>query len=328
MNDGLSAAAAVRAPTGIDVDSFTAALETSFPTFRRTLAAYADVMRGYGADARADLDDIFAVLGRLAQQRAMSTTDLLDAFADFMVDYLREQSQFLDTGAYSNQGRSFDDVRREVYDDDSYMNFYLLGLLISYGVFPHHYREYRFFSRRFLPSLQRELPCAEFGVGHGLFLSSVLEAGRASFGVGYDVSPAALSLAGDMMRVKGVPPGRYTLVHGDAVSEEMPHGQYGGMIAAGLLEHIERPQEFLERLRGKLAPRDGRFFSMVPVDTAHADHLVLFENLDDIRRLFSDSGFALVEEEIVDTGDFSATPADKRQEGRHPIYHLGLYRVA
>jgi 2-polyprenyl-3-methyl-5-hydroxy-6-metoxy-1,4-benzoquinol methylase len=303
--------------------SLVALLSDNFPVFRKTVGDYRERMTALGLAAVEDADEVIGLADRVARHQGLSRDDLLENFIEFMVTYLREQNHFLETGKYSSTNKTFDEVRAEIYDDSAYMNAYMYGLLLSYGLFPHHYQEYKTYRDVFLPQLPKGLPVIELGVGHGLFLAMALARDPSAAGVGFDVSDSAIELARCMMAVQRVASDRYILKNADVVKDAYPHESYGGIIAAGLLEHIENPHGFLKELRGRLVPRTGRLFTMVPANTAHPDHLVQFRHVDEIRKMLADSGFATVYEVVLPAVQASASTADDI----HPIYHVGVFRA-
>jgi SAM-dependent methyltransferase len=254
----------------------------------------------------------------------LDSEGLLDAFAEFCLTFLREQQEFLKTGEYRNAALGFEHVRAEVYDDDGYMTSYMVGHLLSCVVFPHHHEQYRFFQTRFVPALSADARIFEFGQGHGLWLSECLGGHPLRHGIGCDVSRRCVTMAGDMMRLRGIGPDRVSLFHGDAVQHDLGSTVYDGMIASGLLEHIEDPLTFLRRIRKNLRSGSGRLFTMVPTNTAHPDHLVLYREVNEIRRLFNDAGLAIVEERDLEQGTLGA----ERTGGPASRLHLAILTPA
>jgi 2-polyprenyl-3-methyl-5-hydroxy-6-metoxy-1,4-benzoquinol methylase len=295
--------------------------QTAFPVLARTLAGYTEKLRtepGFPHRGQKVLDLTLKLCDRLG----LTYDDLLDSYAEFCFTFLREQEQFLKTGEFSNAAKGFDEVHKEVYLDDEYMRHYMLGHLLSCAVFPHHYRQYLFFMDRFVPAVGPNASVCEFGYGHGLWLSSWLAHSPARTGIGYDISPQCVKMAREMLQLQGIATGRYQLHLGDAVKTDLGDTTYDAMIASGLLEHIEDPLEFLRRVKRNLRTDTGRLFVMVPTNTAHPDHLVLFNNVDEIRDMFAKAGLGLVEE-CVAAPEASHTEQELHRE---PMVYLGIFR--
>jgi ubiquinone/menaquinone biosynthesis C-methylase UbiE len=301
------------------LDRFVADVQKTFPALAKTLSAYLGQLRGEPGYAAA-AEELVRLVFRLGECVALSYDDVLDGYADFCLTYLREQNFFLETGEYRNSSNGFEAVRCEVYENDEYMKHYMLGHMLSCAVFPHHYVQYRFFIDRFVPSISPQGTAFEFGLGHGLWLGTVLAHSPQRRGDACDISPTCIGLAEHTMRLLGISPERFRVTLADAVQFDLEGRQFDAMIASGLLEHIEDPESFLKRIRPNLRPESGRLFTMVPTNTALPDHLVLFTEVDEIRDLYRRAGFTIVEECVASaasTGDLSAgAPV--------PMVHLGI----
>ncbi len=262
---------------------------------------------------------------RLAERMGLSYDDLLGAYADFCITFLREQEIFLQTGEFRNAARGFEEVRVEVYENDEYMRHYMLGHLLSCAVFPHHYEQYRFFMERFVPALPADALVCEFGVGHGLWIASFLAHSPGRRGFGCDISPTSLELARHMIALHGISTDRVTLDLSDAVKHDLQGVVYYGMIASGLLEHIEDPEGFLKRVWPNLRPGSGRLFTMVPTNTAHPDHLILFTQIEEIQAMFARARLQAADECVQAAGAPAGTAG---QDTRIPMVHVGILRQA
>ncbi len=294
---------------------FCSGVQATFPVLARTLSAYMLELQlepGFPDEA----EELVALAYQLAASIGLSEDDVLDAYADFCLTFLREQELFRQSGEYRNAAHGFEHVRHEVYEDDEYMSHYMLGHLLSCAVFPHHYQQYRFFVTRFVPAVGPDAKVFEFGQGHGLWLARFLAHAPGRQGQGCDISRLCVRLAGQMLRLRQVA-GRCTLIHGDAVRHDFVGQQFDAMIASGLLEHVEDPWSFLRRIRGHLRPGTGRLFTMVPTNTAHPDHLVLFRSPKEIQAMYREAGYDVVEELVVAQGSLGA-------HDRPALMHLGI----
>lgn len=307
----------------VRLEQFIVDAQAAFPVLARTLGGYSEKLRsepGFPDRGQKVLDLTLQLCGKLN----LTYDGLMDSYAEFCFTFLREQEQFLKTGEFSNAAKGFDEVHKEVYLDDEYMRHYMLGHLLSCAVFPHHYRQYLFFMDRFVPDAPANGSVMEFGYGHGLWLSSWLAASQQRTGVGYDISPQCVKMAKEMLPLQGIAANRYQLHLGDAVKQDLGGTIYDAMIASGLLEHIEQPGEFLSRVKKNLRAETGRLFAMVPTNTAHPDHLVLFNNVDEIRDMFVQAGLTLVEELVVAAGAGHA----EHELQKEPMVYLGIFKRA
>jgi 2-polyprenyl-3-methyl-5-hydroxy-6-metoxy-1,4-benzoquinol methylase len=310
-------------PAAPQLSRFCTAIGATFPVLARTLSNYLLELQ-LEPDFPTAAETLVDLAYRLGAGIGLSPDDVHDAYADFCLTFLREQDLFRKTGEYRNAAHGFEQVKHEVYEDDEYMSHYMLGHLLSCAVFPHHYQQYRFFVNRFVPAVGPDARVFEFGPGHGLWLSSFLAHSPGRHGQGCDISPMCIRLAEQMRQLWQIAPARFRLIHGDAVQYDLAGQEFDAMIASGLLEHVEDPWAFLRRIRGHLRPETGRLFTMVPTNTAHPDHLVLFRSVDEIRAMYTASGFAVAEELVLSQGNLGASEADDAS-----FLHLGiLYPLA
>jgi 2-polyprenyl-3-methyl-5-hydroxy-6-metoxy-1,4-benzoquinol methylase len=305
----------VLAPVATDrFSQFAADLALAFPVIGKTVTSYVAKL-GARPEYPAEAAKLLDLADRLGAALRVDADGMLDAFAEFCLTFLREQEEFFKTGAYRNAAHGFEHVRAEVYDDDEFMTSYMIGHLLSCIVFPHHYEQFRFFQTRFVPFLPANASILEFGPGHGLWLSESLADYPHRRGIGVDVSPKCVVMARETMEIRGIGPERVALSHGDAVKHDLKSTMFDGMIASGLLEHVEDPGAFLCRVRENLKAGSGRLFTMVPTNTAHPDHLVLYREVDEIRALFRGAGFSILEERDLEQGslgsDRSGGPASR-----------------
>src|SRR5690606_20950128 len=109
-----------------EVIAFARTVKTTFPVLSGKIDSYVQRLSaepGYYETS----DHIFRVARAVCRDRGWTDDDLYGFYADFVIDYLREQQSFLSSGQFSNEGRSFDDIREEVYQDDAHMTGYMMG---------------------------------------------------------------------------------------------------------------------------------------------------------------------------------------------------------
>jgi 2-polyprenyl-3-methyl-5-hydroxy-6-metoxy-1,4-benzoquinol methylase len=297
---------------------FCQAVHSNFPILRRTLASYISELYprpGYLVQA----ERLMGLALQLSERIGLSYDDLLGAYAEFCIAHLREQDEFLKTGEFRNASKGFEEVRLEVYENDEYMKSYMLGHLLTCAVFPHHFEQYQFFMNRFVPSLPANATVCEFGVGHGLWITSFLAHSAGRRGFGCDISPTSLMLAQHMAEIRGIGADRINLVLADAVKHDLSGKVYDAAIASGVLEHIEDPEGFLKKIRSNLTPHTGRLFTMVPTNTALPDHLILFNEIAEIQAMYQRAGMFLDAEEV------SSARAPANDDGRIPEVHVGIF---
>lgn len=220
-----------------------------------------------------------------------------NAYNKMCMDFLREQIKFKKTGKYSLDDSKV--AEANVYNDMNVMRYYMLGLLLSYMLWPNHYQLYRFLVDN-LPSRQTT-NYLEVGVGHGLFSSTILRNIPNIRGTCIDISETSIELAKTTLRAFGADMSRIEFVHNDYLTAELPKHQFEYIVLGEVLEHVNNAPEFMSRTRDLLAP-GGRVYMTTCANCPAVDHVYHFKCVKEIRKMMIDTGFKIVLD--------SALPAD------------------
>jgi SAM-dependent methyltransferase len=211
-------------------------------------------------------------------------------YALFVLRLLRAQKKFEKDRVY--EAKSYAQAADEVYFDDEYMmSEYLPALLLSHYLWPHHYRQARFFGSAFVSEMQlRDSPhFTEVGIGTGLYSRLVLQRIQSARGFGFDISPSSAAFAQRHMQAFELQD-RYHVVLQDVLAEPMPACEW--LICVEVLEHLEDPVTFLKALRDALTP-GGRAFITAALNAPHVDHIYLYEEPEEVLDHLRSAGFAL-----------------------------------
>lgn len=227
----------------------------------------------------------------------------IDCYLRFIADITAESVRFRETGQYSS--KSFTEVNRRVYDNPGVMEYHMHALLLSQFLWRHHYQMFCFFSQeleKHKPGVKNYL---EIGGGHGLQVAEAIKilGPEAKFTV-VDISPTSLNIARRL-----VADDRVSFILSD-IFKYQP-GEFFDFITMGeVLEHMEDPGALLKCIAGLMAD-DGRLFITTPTNAPTIDHIYLFRNADDIRKLIHESGFTITSEFLRYTEEVSAEIAEK-----------------
>ena len=252
------------------------------------------VFRDAVARSRETLGEHWATLFDRALVRLLPDDQALAAavagYSRFALEALRLQARFERDRLYAP--KSYLDVAEKVYDNDAYMtSCYLPGLLISNYLWPHHYRQLRYFEEVFVAEMVRRRAehFYDVGVGTGLYSRLALVGAPRSLGLGIDISPSSQYFAEQHVGAFGVSD-RYAVELRDIVKH--PAVPLDWLICVEVLEHLEDPVEFLRALRTMLRP-GGRAFIGTALNAANADHIYLYRTADDVRIQLGQAGFSV-----------------------------------
>jgi len=233
-----------------------------------------------------------AELTEMLERVFAETTDLdaaAEGYALFVVDLLRRQRQFEQTGEYAAQ--TYEQAAAQVYFDEEFMSRqYLPGLLLSHYLWPHHFRQLRFFDSAFVAPFTNAGASAvtEIGIGTGIFSRRLLAAAPQARGKALDISPGSVGFARRHLEAYGLGE-RIEFEIKDATVDPEP---CEWLICVEVLEHLEDPLAFLRALRASLQP-GGRAFITTALNAANVDHIYLYRSSDEVLRQLEQAGFAL-----------------------------------
>jgi SAM-dependent methyltransferase len=214
----------------------------------------------------------------------------LKGYAAFALDSMRRQKAFEQAREYPN--KTYAEAAGEVYFNEAHMmREYLPGLLLSHFLWPHHYRQLQFFDAAFLApmALSAHAHFAEVGVGTAVYSRRILLRLPDARGAGYDISPSSCAFAVRHLDAAGAGD-RFTMRQQDILAEPIEPVHW--LVCVEVLEHLEQPVEFLRGLRRGLIP-GGKAFITAALNAAHADHIYLYRDAEEVWRHLEEAGFRL-----------------------------------
>ncbi len=258
--------------------------------FRHEYGFFKDIVdRGAATFGQAWIDEFEHTLQGLFPSKA-ALARAAKGYAHFVMALMRLQKRFERDRQYLP--KAYADAAREVYLDDDYMlSEYLPGLLLSHFLWPHHWRHARFFDLAFVTQMQMhpKPSFVEVGIGTGLYSRRLLQQLPSASGRGFDLSPGSKSFAEAHLRAFGVED-RYEAVLQDVLANPISPCEW--LVCIEVLEHLEDPPSFLRMLRESLLP-GGRAFITAALNSAHIDHIYLYESPEDVHEHLKSAGFAL-----------------------------------
>ena len=219
-------------------------------------------------------------------------------YGEFALDALRMQKRFDKSRKYDTP--SYNELLDLVYGNEKYMfDLYLPGILLSQYLWPHHYRQLKFFRDSFLSFIEKGKPInfADVGVGTGFYSKEMLKAFPHAKGLGIDISEHSLSHAKNLVSKHGLQE-RYETKLCDL--RDMPNEIVSQIISVEVLEHLEDPDDFLINLYRILQP-GGRGYITAAINAPNADHIYLYKNLFEVEKQILNAGFR-----IADKAEFHA----------------------
>ncbi len=220
----------------------------------------------------------------------LSLEFIAESYETIVDDTFEAQLFFMKEGRY--QYSKFEEVAHSVYFNPEYMKRYMVGLAVSNYLWPNHVQIRRFFAETF--PWQRDGDYCEIGPGHGLFLLQAMRASALQRFTGLDISASSLALTDEAVR-KSLPERRERLRLIEADFLAPGHdvgGPYDVVVMGEVLEHVEQPLAFLQRLHELAAP-GAHVFVTTCVNAPAIDHISLFAAEQDVENLIAQAGFTI-----------------------------------
>lgn len=212
------------------------------------------------------------------------------AYTQCSMDYLYLQYQLESSGEARYKCASFEEGRREVYDNPEVMQgFYLDGLYLSLILWPNHYRMFRYYLDQFLPWLPQTGRLLDLPAGPGSYACYGLLEKPGWTGLGVDISHSAIEYSSRLIQHRNLTD-RIRIEYGEG-HKRLPwdDGAFDALVTGELLEHLDDPASFLKECVRVTKP-GGFLFVTTAIYAASLDHVYMFEDVESVNRMLAGCG--------------------------------------
>ncbi len=246
---------------------------------------------------------------RFCERKSLDIPYLAGCYDVIVKDTLREQLFFQRHNRYRYS--TFAEVADSVYFDDDYMSKYMHGLAITAWLWPNHREMHRYFADS-VPS-EKQGTYLEIGPGHGVYMMTAMNLSRYERFEGVDLSPTSVAMTTDLLESRDVPRGvQYEIYCSDFLEDNLHQPRYDAIVMGEVLEHVEQPLEFLQKIHD-LAADDAFIFITTPINAPAIDHIYLFESYEAIESLVRESGLSVRDSRLIPyPGESVADSLDQR----------------
>jgi 2-polyprenyl-3-methyl-5-hydroxy-6-metoxy-1,4-benzoquinol methylase len=232
--------------------------------------------------------------------------DAAKGYAKYCMGVWKAQQLYEKTGRYTPQ--ELPDIVSAVYEDAGYMVPYMWAAILIYPFWPSVVRHIAMYRDDFIRALPPKANMMELACGHGVLSLLAAEERADIHSDGLDISPPAIEIAQRLLKVSA---------HGDRVQFKVKDaltlgatgsgGNYQGIVAAMVAEHLEDPRPLMKAIAHYLAP-DGLVFFSTALESAQKDHIYEFHCESEVVRMAEDAGLRVTK--LV--CDANAAPAGAR----------------
>jgi 2-polyprenyl-3-methyl-5-hydroxy-6-metoxy-1,4-benzoquinol methylase len=243
--------------------------------------------------------------------QGLSLEYLAQCYDLIVQDTFTHQLYFKRHGKYKYS--SYPEVSTLVYANDEYMSKYMYGLAISGFLWANHAQMKHFFNER-LPKDQSG-KYLEIGPGHGFHMMEAMRYSQYEQFLGIDISPTSVALTRNILS---------SGYFGEFENYEIKECDflawntlevYDAVIMGEVLEHVEQPQAFLEKIARVTHPHSHIHITTC-INSPAIDHIYLFENVQQIVDIIQGSGLYVKEQLLV---PYQSTTLEQSKQEKLPI---------
>ncbi len=245
-------------------------------------------------------EDLCRSLGRSFLKTPAGREAVAGAFNRMTMDFLKEQIRFKKTGVYLLNDATV--ARENVYDRPEVMRYYMLGLLLSYLLWPNHFKMMHFF-RKYLPDLPKVRRYLDVAPGHGLFAVETMQKFPQLKAELLDISKTSIEVTREILATFEISPERFEFINGDFLTVPIKGKDFDFISMGEVLEHVNDAPGFMKRAHDLLSP-EGKIFMTTCTNAPALDHIYHFHNTQEIRDLLYKAGLRIVKEEALPAEDF------------------------
>jgi len=221
-----------------------------------------------------------------------SFNKIFDNFISATINYsVKYPMQYIRSNKFGPE--NFDEASKTVYDNKEVMEGYYLDGLYLALIFWHGYSQvFNFFRKEVCTNLKTDVGrILDIGYGHGAYLLTFLSIQKDFKGIGIDISVYSKKYADDLRNSMKLSADKATFLNLDFFKFQ-PNYQFDIIISCEVLEHLEKPDKFLQKCKD-LMKDDAKFMISIPIKSPAEDHLQFFNTREEIDDLLIKNGFII-----------------------------------
>ncbi|MBO8204965.1 class I SAM-dependent methyltransferase [Prochlorococcus marinus] len=251
----------------------------------------------------------FKILKKLLNNISLLISDEIDDYIKsykwFCQEILKDQICFLKTNKYRRT--NFNDVYKDIYDNQSYMKKYIRGLLLSQILWNNHSKSFINYTR-FIESQKTNYRLLEIGPGHGLYLAAALENKNCKHVSGWDISGESINQTNSsIQKIKIADKVSLEQINILDDIEKIHIGRYRIIVMVEVLECIDNTNKVLKNIK-YLLENNGILYLNFPINSPAPDNILHLKNISEVENILKNQGFS-----ILSTASYPANGYDLNQ---------------
>jgi hypothetical protein len=240
------------------------------------------------------------------------TLEYLAKCYDLIVqDTFIHQLYFKRYGKYKHS--SYAEVESLVYRNKDYMSMYMYGLAITTFLWLNHSQMKLFFKEE-LPK-NKPGKYLEIGPGHGFHMMEAMQVSQYDQFLGIDISPTSVAITQEILSSHYFGEfSNYKIKECDFLAWES-NDKYDAVVMGEVLEHVEKPQQFLEKIATMIYPSSHVHITTC-INSPAIDHIYLFENEEQVANMVEASGFYIKKQLLI---PYHSTTLEQSVQEKLPI---------
>lgn len=235
---------------------------------------------------------------------------IADAYLRIIKVYIKEQHEFIKSGRYRYS--KYSEVCDLVYNNRGFMHEYMLMQNISQYLFITHLSITRYFKSVLLKYNFQSGKYLEIGPGYGGYFMLAMKYSNMDYYEGIDISETSVKGSIEYINTYLEENKNYKILLQDF------YKYYGEeksklIVSTEVLEHVEYPLLFLEKIRENLSD-DGISFVTTAINAPALDHIYLFRNKEEIFEMVKTAGLYVSDYLCITSNRRSLEHAEKNNE--------------
>ena len=236
-------------------------------------------------------DDFVLRYEEFLAKRQIPMDYAVDAYLKMCSNMLRCQVEYLRSGRYPKV--TAEQAKQAVYESETEMLSYMVGLGLSQFLWPTHYQMFSFFKKVIYDEAKSVSSYLEIGPGHGLYMEYALsKLHKVDVAVAIDISSTSLELSRSIIQYFIPKKKEVEFVLGDVTKTDFDR-HFDFITMGEVLEHVNQPKVLLKQLKKLLAP-GGKAFVSTCANSPAIDHVVQFDNVKQMRELIISAGLTIL----------------------------------